>query len=125
MLTSYCFDSFATLLYVKILSVSTDLMVFTSVHELNSEESHYRLYYAGNVKPFQSDHVPYIHFNTDIDVLCVCSSGNCFNLQPYKHSLAHYTTIDVSFLVLLSLIHVLQKEMGWKAFNEDECYDEA
>ena len=40
-------DSFATfflLSYVKILSVSADLMTFTSVHELNSKGSHYRLY---------------------------------------------------------------------------------
>ena len=28
------------------------------------------------------------------------------NFQPYKHSVAHYTTVDVSFLVLLSLFYV-------------------
>ena len=28
------------------------------------------------------------------------------NFQPYKHTVAHYNTIDVSFLLLLSLFYV-------------------
>ena len=55
-------DSFATfflLSYVKVLSVSTDLLVYTSVIELPSRKVHYRLYYSSSVKLFHSYHVPY------------------------------------------------------------------
>ena len=48
-------ESFATfflLLYVKILCVSTDLMLFTSVHELQTNQSHYRLYYDASIEFF-------------------------------------------------------------------------
>ena len=55
-------DSFATfflLSYVKVLSISTDLLIFTSVIELPSRKVHYRLYYSASVKFFHRDHVPY------------------------------------------------------------------
>ena len=199
-------DSFATfflLSYVKILSISADLMIFTSVHKLNSKESHYRLYYAGNVKVFQNDHVPYAalsitlliffiaiptvililfpfqcfqkclsycHIRRHFLVAFVDSFQGCYkdgtdpgtydlrwlstyglvlrfgmcatfiltltsmyfvyailltvltaivliNFQPYKHLVSHYTTIDVSFLVLLSLFYVIIVGINATAFN--------
>ena len=55
-------DSFATffvLSYVKILSVSTDLLVYTPVIELPSRNIQYRLYYSSNIIIFHRYHVPY------------------------------------------------------------------
>ena len=184
-------DSFATfflLSYVKILSVSTDLMLATHVHRLHSNKGQYRLYYAGNIKFLHGDHIPYailfitmllfiviptlilifypfrcfqkclsyyqiqwhfLHAFVDSFQGCykdgtepgtydlrwlssyglVLRFGICvtfaltlssmyfvyvvivmismtiiiINFQPYKNSVAHYTTIDASFLILLSL----------------------
>ena len=53
------FSTFFLLSFVKVLTVSTDLMIFTSVHELHSNKSHYRLYYAANVEFLRGPHVPY------------------------------------------------------------------
>ena len=185
------FASFILLSYVKILSVSMDLMLFTPVHELHSNKHHYRLYYAANIKFFTNYHIPYALLSTALLIFliaiptlililypCRCfqwclshyqirypilhtfvdSFQGCYkdgtepdthdlrwfsaygfllrfgicitfvltlstmyfiyallvillviilliNFQPYKTSVAHYTTIDVSFLILLSLFY--------------------
>ena len=55
-------DSFATffvLSYVKVLSVSIDLLVYAPVIELPSRNVQYRLYYSSNVIIFHRYHVPY------------------------------------------------------------------
>ena len=55
-------DSFATfflLSYVKILSVSTDLLVPTQVYQLGSSKSIFGLYYSPSVIYFGHDHFPY------------------------------------------------------------------
>ena len=185
-------DSFATfflLSYVKILSVSADLMLATHVHRLHSNKSQYRLYYAGNIEFLHRDHIPFaaLAFSMVMVIIVVptliliCYPFRCFqkclsyyqirlhclhafvdsfqgcykdgtepgtcdlrwlssygfvlrfgicllfaltlssmyfiyfvillismtviliNFQPYKNSVAHYTTIDTSFLILLSL----------------------
>ena len=54
-------DSSATfflLLYVKILSVSSDLLMFTSVHNLNGSVYH-ALYYDSSIRYFRKEHLPY------------------------------------------------------------------
>ena len=185
-------DSFATfflLSYIKILNVSTDLMLFTSVYELNSNKSHYRLFYDSSIKFLHTDHIPYaalsifllIVFSIIPTIILILYPFQCFqkclsyfniqwhflhafvdsfqgcykdgtepgsrdlrwfssyslllrmcllaiyfltqramliiyvvllimvitillvNFEPYKPSVSHYTTIDVSFLILLSL----------------------
>ena len=55
-------DSFATfflLSYVKVLSVSTNLLIYTPVIELPSRKVHYRLYYSSNTELFYSYHIPF------------------------------------------------------------------
>ena len=185
-------DSFATfflLSYVKVLSVSADLMLATHVYKLHSKRSQYRLYYAGNIEFLHSDHIPFAALAICMFVviivvptlILICYPFRCFqkclsyyqiqlhclhafvdsfqgcykdgtepgtydlrwlssyglvlrfgiclvfaltlssmyfiyivillifmtiiliNFQPYKSSVAHYTTIDASFLILLSL----------------------
>ena len=188
-------DSFATfflLSYVKVWSVSVDLMLFTPVYELNSNRTHYRVYYDSNLLYLRGDHVPYaalsvflFTFFTAMPTLvlmlypfrCFQKFLSCFriqwhflhafvdsfqgcykdgtelgtcdlrwfsvyglllriligvvyvltlssmyfvyavivtvttiilliNIQPYKRSVSHYTVIDASFLILLSLFYV-------------------
>ena len=80
-------DSFATfflLSYVKNLSMSENLMIFTSVHELNSKKSHYRLYYAGNVKLFDSDHVPYAALSIAVFITFIAIPTAVLILFPFK-----------------------------------------
>ena len=55
-------DSFATfflLSYVKVLSVSADLLIPTTVYKLGSKEVQYGLYYTPTVQYFGDKHLPY------------------------------------------------------------------
>ena len=55
-------DSFATfflLSYVKILSVSTDLLLPTQIYQLGSNRSTHGLYYSPSVTYFGQEHLPY------------------------------------------------------------------
>ena len=55
-------DSFATfflLSYVKIMSVTFDILVFTRVYKFNSTETSYRLFYNPSVVFFGKRHLPY------------------------------------------------------------------
>ena len=55
-------DSFATfflLSYVKILSVTFDILVFSTVHKFNSKEVSYRLFYDPSVLLFGKEHIIY------------------------------------------------------------------
>ena len=187
-------DSFATfflLSYVKIISVAIDLMLFTSVYELNSNRTYYRLFYDSSIKFLRSDHIPLATLSIVLFVVfcaipifvlilypfrCFQKCLSCFNIQwhfldalvdsfqgrykdgtepsthdlrwfssyglvlrlcigatyfltfssiffvyaslvtlvfltllinlePYKASVSHYTAIDASFLILLSLLY--------------------
>ena len=185
------FASFFLLSFVRLLSVSIDLMLATNVYELHSNESQYRLYYAGNIEFLHGDHIPFAILSMTLSIpfiviptlililypflnqcfqkcISCCRvqlhclrafvdsfqgcykdgtepgtydlrwlssyglvlrfgivilfiltlSSMCFvyiviltvfmtiiliNFQPYKSSVEHYTTIDASFLLLLSL----------------------
>ena len=55
-------DSFATfflLSYIKVLSVSTDLLVPTQIYKLSSNRSVFGLYYSPSVIYFGHEHLPY------------------------------------------------------------------
>ena len=80
-------DSFATfflLSYVKILSVSTDLMAFTAVHELLTNETHYRLYYDANVELFRGSHVPYVLLSATMATFFVIVPTLILILYPFR-----------------------------------------
>ena len=53
------FSTFFLLSYVKIIGVTTDLLVPTQVYELGSNTTTFRLYYSPTVVYFGSDHWPY------------------------------------------------------------------
>ena len=55
-------DSFATFLllsYMKILSVTTDLLAPTQIYKLGSNRSTYGVYHSPNIEYFGMDHLPY------------------------------------------------------------------
>ena len=79
-------DSFATfflLSYVKVLSVSTDLLAFTQVIELSSKEVQYRLYYSSNVNFFHRYHVPYAILAISFIVFFILTPTLILILYPF------------------------------------------
>ena len=55
-------DSFATfflLSYIKVLSVSADLLIPTTIYELGSNKVRFGLYYTPTVQYFENEHLPY------------------------------------------------------------------
>ena len=80
-------DSFATfflLSYVKVLSVSADLLIPTAVYKLGSNEVRFGLYYSPSVRYFGDEHLPYAITATVILTLFVCIPTTIFILYPFK-----------------------------------------
>ena len=80
-------DSFATfflLSYVKVLSVTTDLLVPTQIYQLGSNRSKFGLYYSPSVTYFGNDHLPYAIPATVIFTLFVSIPTVTLVLYPYR-----------------------------------------
>ena len=80
-------DSFATfflLSYVKILSVSIDLLLFTAVHELPANKIHYRIYYDANVELFRGSHIPYALLAVTLTTVFVIIPTLILILYPFR-----------------------------------------
>ena len=55
-------DAFATFLllsYVKILNISFDLLIPTTIYDINGDKNKNFLYYSGNVQVFKGEHIPF------------------------------------------------------------------
>ena len=79
-------DSFATfflLSYVKVLSVSTDLLVYTVV-ELPSRKVQYRLYYSSSILVFHRYHVPYAALAISFIVFFIMTPILILVLYPFR-----------------------------------------
>ena len=80
-------DSFATfflLSYVKVLSVSADLLIPTTIYKLGSNEVQYGLYYSPTVRYFGDEHLPYAITATVILTLFVSIPTIVFILHPFQ-----------------------------------------
>ena len=80
-------DSFATfflLSYVKVLSVSTDLLVPTTIYELRSNKVRFGLYYTPTVQYFGNEHLPYAITAIIILTLFVSIPTIIFILYPFQ-----------------------------------------
>ena len=53
------FSTFFLLSYIKVLSVSADLLIPTTIYKLGSKEVQYGLYYTPTVRYFGNEHLPY------------------------------------------------------------------
>ena len=82
-------DSFATfflLSYVKVLSVTADLLIPTRVYELDTSESQstLRLYYSPTVQYFGDEHLPYAIIAILFLMLFVIIPTMIFILYPFR-----------------------------------------
>ena len=78
------FSTFFLLSYIKILSVSTDLLVFTAVHELPTNKTHYRIYYDANVELLRGSHIPYALLAITLVTVFVISPTLILILYPFR-----------------------------------------
>ena len=78
------FSTFFLLSYVKILSVCTDLIVSTPVHELYSNKTHYRLYYDANVKFGDRYHIPFLVLSLVLFLLLIVIPTLVLMLYPFR-----------------------------------------
>ena len=80
-------DSFATfflLSYIKILSVSTDLLVPTQIYQLGSNKTSFGLYYSPSVVYFGKEHLPYAILAIIIFIAFVVIPTTIFFLYPFQ-----------------------------------------
>ena len=80
-------DSFATfflLSYVKVLSVSTDILIPTTIYKLGSSKEQFGLYYTPTVHYFGAEHLPYAITAIVILTLFVSIPTIVFILYPFQ-----------------------------------------
>ena len=80
-------DSFATfflLSYIKVVGVTTDLLIPTDVYTLGSNRTTLRLYYSPTVIYFGSVHLPYAILSIVIFAFLVCIPTLIFFLYPFQ-----------------------------------------
>ena len=80
-------DSFATfflLSYVKVLNVTTDLLIPTKIYQLGSNRSVFGLYYSPSVIYFGHDHLPYAILAIVIITLFVSIPTITLVLYPFQ-----------------------------------------
>ena len=78
------FSTFILLSYVKILSVSTDLLVPTHIYQLNSNRSRLGVFYSPKFAYFGKQHLPYATFAVVILTFFVCIPTLILLLYPFR-----------------------------------------
>ena len=78
------FSTFFLLSYVKILSVSADLLVFTAVHQLPDNKTHYRIYYDVSVELFRGSHIPYALLAATLAIVFIMIPTLILMLYPFQ-----------------------------------------
>ena len=78
------FSTFFLLSYVKILSVSVDLLVFTAVHELPDNKTHYRIYYDASLEFFRGYHIPYALLAATLAIVFIMIPTLILILYPFQ-----------------------------------------
>ena len=80
-------DSFATfflLSYIKILSITSDLLIPTQIFQLGSSKSTLGLYYSPSIAYFGKEHLPYAVLAIAILALFVCVPTAILLLYPFQ-----------------------------------------
>ena len=78
------FSTFFLLSYVKVLSVTTDLLVPTQIYKLGSNRSMFGLYYSPSVMYFRHEHLPYAVLAIVILTLFVSIPTITLALYPFQ-----------------------------------------
>ena len=78
------FSTFILLSYIKILSVSTDVLVPTHIYQLNSNRSKLGVFYSPKFVYFGKQHLPYAIFAVVILTFFVCIPTLILLLYPFR-----------------------------------------
>ena len=78
------FSTFFLLSYVKILNVSADLLIFTAVHQLPDNKTHYRNYYDASVELFHGSHIPYALLAALLAIVFIMIPTLILILYPFR-----------------------------------------
>ena len=117
-------DSFATfffLSYVKIISVSTDLLIPTTIYQLGSNKSTYGLYYSPSVAYFGHDHLPYAILAIIILTVFVCVPTAVFFLYPFQFFQKILSFFPVNWYFLRVFVDAYQG--GYKDGTQPGTFD--
>ena len=78
------FSTFFLLSYIKIISVSTDILIPTRIYKLGSNKSTFGVYYTPSVEYFGHEHLPYAILALTLLVLFVCIPTLTLILYPFQ-----------------------------------------
>ena len=81
------FDAFTTfflLSYVKIVSVTADILIPTQIYKLGSNSTTFGVYYSPSIRYFGQSHLPYAVLALTILTLFVCIPIAIFILYPFQ-----------------------------------------
>ena len=94
------FSTFFLLSYVKVLSVTCDILIPVQIQKLGSSERHLALYYSPSVTYFGDYHLPYAIFAASILVIFVIVPTAVFILYPcqFFHKFLSLFPINWHFL---------------------------
>ena len=104
-------DSFATfflLSYVKVLSVSSDVLIPTKIYKLGSNEVQFGLYYSPTVQYFGDEHLPYAIIATVILTLFVCIPTMIFIVYPFQFFQKFLSYLPINWYFLHAFVDSFQ-----------------
>ena len=78
------FSTFFLLSYVKIISVSADILIPTRIYKLGSNKSTFGVYYTPSVEYFGHEHLPYAILALTLLALFVCIPTLTLFLYPFQ-----------------------------------------
>ena len=78
------FSTFFLLSYVKIMSVSADILIPTRIYQLGSNKSTFGVYYTPSVQYFGHEHLPYAILALTLLALFVCIPTLTLILYPFQ-----------------------------------------
>ena len=117
-------DSFATfffLSYIKIISVSMDILVPTQIYQLGSNKSTYGLYYSPSVAYFGRNHLPYAILAIIILTVFVCVPTAVFFLYPFQFFQKILSLFPVNWYFLRVFVDAYQG--GYKDGTQPGTFD--
>ena len=117
-------DSFATfffLSYIKIISVSMDILAPTQIYQLGSNKSTYGLYYSPSVAYFGRDHLPYAILAIIILTAFVCVPTTIFFLYPFQFFQKILSLFPVNWYFLRVFVDAYQG--GYKDGTQPGTFD--
>ena len=117
-------DSFATfflLSYVKVLSVTTDLLVPTQIYQLGSNISTLGLYYSPTVAYFGAEHLPYAILALIMYAVFVAIPTVMFLLHPFPFYQKFLSIFSFNWHLLHSFVDSFQG--GYKDGTEPGTFD--